>query len=66
MNQDREFRLEDFAGGAVAEQLAVAIGQIYENIADPNREADKARNGTEAQCAGKWRSSRRRRQARAA
>lgn len=46
MNQDRAFCLEDFAGGAVAERLAVAIGQIYENIADPNREADKARKLT--------------------
>lgn len=38
-----KFNLQDFAGGAVAEQISAAIQRVYENIADPNTEAEKAR-----------------------
>ena len=41
-----KFRLEDFAGGAVAERIGIAIQQVYENIANPNMEAEKARKLT--------------------
>lgn len=38
-----KFLLEDFAGGAVAERIRCAIQEVYENIANPNMEAEKAR-----------------------
>lgn len=41
-----KFRIEDFAGGAVGERIGIAIQQVYENIANPNMEADKARKLT--------------------
>lgn len=41
-----KFRLEDFAGGAVGERIGIAIQQVYENIANPNMEAEKARKLT--------------------
>lgn len=40
------FKIEDFAGGAVGERINIAIKQVYENIANPNMEADKARKLT--------------------
>lgn len=41
-----KFRIEDFAGGAVGERIEIAIQQVYENIANPNMEAEKARKLT--------------------
>lgn len=41
-----KFLLEDFAGGAVAERIRCAIQEVYENIANPNMEAEKARKLT--------------------
>lgn len=41
-----EFLLEDFAGGAVRERIQNAIQQVYENIANPNMEPEKARKLT--------------------
>lgn len=41
-----KFRLEDFAGGAVGERIGIAIQQVYENIANPNMEAEKTRKLT--------------------
>lgn len=41
-----EFRLEDFAGGAVNERIQNAISAVYENIANPNTEPEKARKLT--------------------
>ena len=38
-----KFLLEDFAGGAVAERIGSAIQRVYENIANPNMDAEKAR-----------------------
>lgn len=40
------FLLEDFAGGAVGERIRNAIQQVYENIANPNMEPEKARKLT--------------------
>lgn len=40
------FSLEDFAGGAVGERIQNAIQQVYENIANPNMEPEKARKLT--------------------
>lgn len=37
-----KFLLEDFAGGAVAERIGSAIQRVYENIANPNMDAEKA------------------------
>ena len=36
-----KFLLEDFAGGAVAERIGSAIQRVYENIANPNMDADR-------------------------
>ena len=41
-----KFLLEDFAGGAVAERIGSAIQRVYENIANPNMDAEKARKLT--------------------
>ena len=41
-----KFLLEDFAGGAVAERISNAIQRVYENIANPNMDAEKARKLT--------------------
>ena len=40
------FNIQSFAGGAVAEQISAAIQRVYENIADPNTEPEKARKLT--------------------
>lgn len=41
-----KFLLEDFAGGAVAERIGSAIQRVYENIANPNMDTEKARKLT--------------------
>lgn len=41
-----KFNLQDFAGGAVSEQISAAMQRIYENIADPNTLPEKARKLT--------------------
>ena len=41
-----KFLLEDFAGGAVAERISSAIQRVYENIANPNMDTEKARKLT--------------------
>ena len=41
-----KFLLEDFAGGAVAVRIGSAIQRVYENIANPNMDAEKARKLT--------------------
>ena len=46
MENVKEFDLGAFAGGAVSEWMQDAIQKIYEDIADPNTEADKARKLT--------------------
>jgi len=43
MGNAKEFDLTAFAGGAVTERIQDAIQKVYENIADPNTEADKPR-----------------------
>ena len=40
------FNIQSFAGGAVAEQISATIQRVYENIADPNTEPEKARKLT--------------------
>lgn len=46
MENAKEFDLAAFAGGAVSERIQDAIQKVYENIADPNTEVDKARKLT--------------------
>ncbi len=46
MENAKEFDLSAFAGGAVSERIQDAIQRVYENIADPNTEVDKARKLT--------------------
>ncbi|WP_313528743.1 replication terminator protein [Anaerotignum sp.] len=46
MENAKEFDLAAFAGGAVSERIQDAIQKVYENIADPNTELDKARKLT--------------------
>lgn len=46
MDKAKEFDLGAFAAGVVSEWMHDAIEKIYENIADPNTEADKARKLT--------------------
>ena len=41
-----KFDLTTFANGAVSERINSAIQTVYENIADPNTEAEKARKLT--------------------
>lgn len=46
MENAKEFDLSAFAGGAVSERIQDAVQKVYENIADPNTEVDKARKLT--------------------
>ncbi len=42
--QGKEFlNINELAGGAVQEAISFALGEIFENIKDPNTQAEKAR-----------------------
>jgi hypothetical protein len=48
MKTEKMFNLEEFAGGALAEQVNIEIGKVLKNISDPNTDSKKSRKVTVA------------------